>query len=138
MEDADKNLAEKYVIVVEDDDTLCAALRQKLSKEKFSFFIAHDGESGIEKMQEKKPDLILLDILLPGMDGYEVLKKLKSDPNLADIPVIVFSNFGQKNDIENAKQLGAVDYFVKATSDLDDIISKVKNVLQAKATDVTS
>ncbi len=138
MKDVDKNLAEKYVLVIEDDDFLGDLLRLKLSKEKFSFFIAKDGESGIEKVKEKKPDLILLDILLPGMDGYEVLKELKSDPNFADIPVIILSNFGQKNDIENAKQLGAVDFFVKATSDLDDVISRVKNVLQVKATDVTS
>ncbi len=130
MEDVDKNLAEKYVLVIEDDIFLCNLLEQRFNKEKFSFFIAKDGEIGIEKVKEKKPDLVLLDVLLPGIDGYEVLKRIKVDPDLADIPVIILSNFGQKNDIEKAKQLGAMKFLVKATSDLDDIIKNIKNVLQ--------
>ncbi len=130
MEDMDKNLEEKYVLVVEDDEFLTDLLKQKFSKEEFSFFVARDGESGIRKAQERKPDLILLDILLPGMNGYEVLKNLKSDPSLANIPVIILSNFGQRNDIEKARQLGAMKFLVKATSDLDDIVTNIKNVIQ--------
>ncbi len=132
MEIVDKNLEGKYIIIVEDDVFLGDLLQQKLIKEKCLVFLAKDGETGVEKIQEKKPDLVLLDILLPGIDGYEVLRKIKADPKLADIPVIIFSNFGQRTDIEKAEQLGAIDFIVKATSSLDDIVSRVKSVLLDK------
>jgi len=87
---------------------------------------AIDGEEGLKRIREDKPDLILLDLILPGVDGFEVLSKLKEDPTLASIPVIILSNLGQREDIEKGLKLGAIDYLVKAHFTPNEIVDKVK------------
>ena len=91
---------------------------------------AVDGEEGIKKIKEEKPDLILLDLILPGIDGFEVLSKKKEDPALASIPVIILSNLGQKDDVEKGLKMGAVDYLIKAHFTPGEIIDKIKAVLK--------
>lgn len=120
------------ILIVEDDKFLRELLQSKLSKEEdFTVVVAEDGEKGLKKAQEEGPDLVLLDLILPGMDGFEVLKKIKENPAIADTKVIVLSNLGQKEDVERAINLGATDYMVKAHFTLDEIIEKARKVLQS-------
>lgn len=122
--------SKKIILIVEDDKFLRDLISQKLLKEGYEVSTAVNGEEGIKKTKEKKPDLILLDLILPGIDGFEVLRRIKEDPVLAKIPVIVLSNLGQKEDIEKGLQLGAVDYLIKAHFTPSEIIEKIKNFLK--------
>lgn len=120
------------VLIVEDDKFLSELISTKLDKEGFNIALAGDGETGIKKAEEFKPEIILLDIMLPGMDGFEVLEKLKSstDAQLKNTPVIILSNFGQESKVERGLQLGAVDYLVKANFTTGEIVAKIKEVLK--------
>lgn len=120
------------VLIVEDDKFLSELISTKLDKEGFAIALAGDGEAGLKKAEEFKPEIILLDIMLPGMDGFEVLEKLKShsDEQMKKIPVIILSNFGQESKVERGLQLGAVDYLVKANFTTGEIVAKIKEVLK--------
>ncbi|HDQ16845.1 MAG TPA: response regulator [Candidatus Vogelbacteria bacterium] len=120
----------KIVLIVEDDEFLRSLTAKRLEKESLEVMIAVDGENAMKVLSENKPDIILLDLLLPGLNGFEVLEKIKKDDSLKDIPVVVFSNLGQKEDLEKAKNLGANDYLIKANFTLDDVIAKIKNYLK--------
>ncbi len=122
----------KKILIVEDDKFLRDLITQKLWKEGFDVVEAVDGEHGLKKVKEVKPDLILLDLILPGIDGFAVLAETKKDPGLALIPVIILSNLGQRDDIEKGLKLGAVDYLIKAHFTPGEIIEKVKKVLEEK------
>lgn len=118
----------KNILIIEDDDFFRELLRKKLSSKDFNIFEAIDGERGIAAMKEKKPDLVLLDLLLPNVDGFEVLAKVKSDSDISSIPIIVLSNLGQQEDIEKALKLGASDYLIKSQFDINQIVDKVKGI----------
>jgi len=120
----------KKILVVEDDKFLRELITQKLLKEGYDISEAVDGEKGIESVQKEKPDLVLLDLILPGIDGFEVLSRVKSDPILAKIPVIILSNLGQKDDIERGLKIGAADYLIKAHFTPAEIIEKVNKILK--------
>jgi len=120
----------KTILIIEDDKFLRELIVQKLIKEGFEISEAVDGEEGMKKVKEEKPDLVLLDLILPGIDGFEVLARMKEDPVLAAIPVIILSNLGQKEDVERGLKLGAVDYLIKAHFTPGEIIEKVKNALK--------
>ena len=120
----------KVILVIEDDKFLRELITQKLIKEGYEISEAIDGEEGIKKIKEEKPDLVLLDLILPGIDGFEVLSKMKEDLALAQIPVIILSNLGQKEDVERGLKLGAVDYLIKAHFTPGEIIEKIKNALK--------
>lgn len=123
-------LSERKILAVEDDVFLSNLLSQKLSESGGTLFNAERGEEALRIAQEKNPDVILLDILLPGMDGFEVLKRLKMDEKTKDIPVIILSNLGQKQDIEKGEELGAELFLTKATFTLDEILEKIESVLR--------
>lgn len=118
------------IVVVEDDKFLRDLMSQKLGDTPHEIYTAADGEEGMEKIREQKPDLILLDLILPGVNGFEVLEQLKQEEELSQIPVVVLSNLGQENDIEKAKRLGAEDYMVKAHFTLEEIISKIEKYVK--------
>lgn len=118
------------VLVVEDDRFLRELITRKLTKEGYETHQAIDGEDGIKKIKEVKPDLVLLDLILPGIDGFEVLAKKKQDPEISEIPVIILSNLGQKDEVEKGLNLGAVDYLIKAHFTPGEIIEKIKNILK--------
>lgn len=120
----------KKVLIVEDDEFLRSLTAKRLEKDGYEVAIAVDGESANGIAVENKPDLILLDLLLPGVDGFEVLKKLREDEVTKNTPVIVFSNLGQREDIEKAKGLGANDFLIKANFTLDDVIEKINTILK--------
>jgi len=120
----------KKILIIEDDKFLRELIGQKLLKEGYDIVEAVDGEKGIKSIKDEKPDLVLLDLILPGMDGFEVLTKIKEDAGIAQIPVIILSNLGQKDDIEKGLKMGAVDYLIKAHFTPGEIIDKIKVVLE--------
>lgn len=120
----------KKILVVEDDKFLRELIVQKLIKEEYDVSQAIDGEEGVKKIKAEKPDLILLDLILPGIDGFEVLAKIKEDSTLSAIPVIVLSNLGQQEDVERGLRLGAVDYLIKAHFTPGEIIERIRSVLK--------
>ncbi len=121
---------EKKILIVEDDKFLRELIVRKLSNEGYEVVEAVDGEQGVQKIKETKPDLVLLDLILPGIDGFEVLAQKKEDPFVASIPVIVLSNLGQKEDVDRGLGLGATDYLIKAHFTPGEIIEKVRNIIK--------
>lgn len=122
---------EKFVMVVEDDSFYSKIYKTKLAKENIHAEIAMNGNEAIKLARVHKPALILLDLIMPGKNGFETLVTLKSDPLLKDIKVIVLSNLSQAEDIKRALSLGAEEYLVKANISLQEIIDKVKSNLLA-------
>lgn len=120
----------KILLIIEDDEVLLRALYLKFMNAGYRLSSATDGETGLQIAQRIKPDLILLDLILPKMDGFKVLEALKSDPALKEIPVIVLSNLGDASDVDRANSLGAEDYFVKANTKLEDLQKKVESYLK--------
>ncbi|MBU4023064.1 response regulator [Patescibacteria group bacterium] len=123
---------EENILIIEDDKFLRELISKKLISQGFKIDEAIDGEEGLKKLQEIKPDLILLDLILPGLDGFEVLQRIKDDPGIASIPVLILSNLGQKDEIEKGLRLGAVDFLVKAHFTPEEIVQKIKQVLEKK------
>jgi DNA-binding response OmpR family regulator len=121
---------EKKILIIEDDNVLQKALQEFLTSEGFETISALDGEEGVKKTKESKPDLVLLDIILPKKDGYEVLKEIKSDPETKAIPAILLTNLGSLNDVEKALELGATTYLIKADYKLEEVVGKIKEVLK--------
>ncbi len=121
----------KKIFIVEDDEFLRSLNAKKLEDEGYEVAVAIDGPSAITAIPENAPDLIFLDLLLPGgKDGFDVLAAIKADEKTKNIPVIVFSNLGQKEDIKRARDLGAEDFLVKANFTLDDVVVKIKEALK--------
>ena len=120
------------VLIVEDDEFLRVLTAKRLEKEGFKVAVAVDGESALAVAADTNPDLILLDLLLPGVNGFEVLGQLKKHDKLKAVPVVVFSNLGQKEDIEKAEKLGAADFLIKANFTLDDVVAKINERLGKK------
>lgn len=118
-----------FVLVIEDDKFLRELLVRKLSGEGFEVKNAIDAEIAFAVLAERTPDIILLDLILPGVDGFEILTRIKANPKIANIPVIILSNLGQKDDLEKAMALGAKDFMVKANFTLDEIVAKVHSVV---------
>lgn len=117
------------ILVVEDDKFLREMISRKLEKEGYEVYQAIDGEKGEEKIKEVKPDIVLLDLILPGIDGFEVLERVKKDPEVAEIPVIILSNLGQKSEVERGLNLGAVDFLIKAHFTPAEIVRKIKEII---------
>ena len=120
------------VLVVEDEEILLTALREELTTCGYDVEGAGDGVEGLEKAKSFKPALILLDLLMPKMDGMEMLQKLKADSLLRDIPVVILTNLSDYERISEALALGAMDYLVKANYKLEDLLDKVKTVMARK------
>lgn len=119
----------KTILIAEDDKFLISVYRLKFAKAGFNVLVAEDGEQTMQALSKQKPDLVLLDLIMPVKDGFEVLKEIKTDPNLKDIPVVVASNLGQGEDIKRAKLLGATDYFIKANVHLPDLVAMITKMV---------
>ncbi|MDR3643194.1 MAG: response regulator [Candidatus Doudnabacteria bacterium] len=117
------------ILAAEDDKLISGSLCDALKSAGYEPTPAYDGEEAVAKAKEIKPDLILLDIMMPKLDGISVLWELKADPNTAKIPVIVLTNIGDVETISKIVEAGAVDYLLKSDQSVDDIIQKVKDVL---------
>jgi DNA-binding response OmpR family regulator len=126
-------MAEKkkiQLLLVEDDTFLSNIYKTKFEMEGFEVITAMDGETGLALAKSKKPAIILLDILLPKMDGFTVLKELKNDNAVKNIPVILLTNLGQKDDVNKGLELGAVDYLIKAHFKPSETVEKVRKVIK--------
>ena len=120
-------VSKKRVLVAEDDPSLSQILSSRLTRAGVEVVKAKDGEEALRVIRETKPDLVLLDLILPGKyDGFEVLQKMREDPTLDSRSVVIISNLGQESDMERVKQLGAVEYFVKAKTSIDDLVNRIK------------
>lgn len=119
----------KKVLIIEDDKFLRELLGKKLSNLEYNAILAVDGEEGLEKIKSEKPDIVLLDLILPGINGFEVLEKTKKDPTVNQIPIIILSNLGQSEDIEKGLKLGAKDFLVKAHFTPQEIVNKLQSIL---------
>lgn len=117
------------VIIAEDDKFLLKAYQVKLSKSGFEVRYATDGAEVLEILKTFKPDLIVLDLIMPKHDGFYVLEQLKNDPISSKIPVLVTSNLGQKEDIDRAKALGAHEYIIKSDLSLNDLVNKISSII---------
>ena len=115
----------KKIIIVEDEEILRNLLHKKLLAEGYSVDVAENGEVGLQKIRENRPDLILLDIIMPKMGGFEMLEEMQKDESIFGIPVIVVSNSGQPVEIDRAQKLGARDWLVKTEFDPQEVIDKV-------------
>ncbi len=117
------------ILVVEDDNFLREMVCRKLKKEGYEVVSTMDGEEGIEKIKEEKPDLVLLDLILPGINGYKVLEEVKAEPEVKETPVIILSNLGQNDEINKGLNLGATDFLIKAHFTPPDVIDKIKEII---------
>jgi len=114
--------------MIEDDTTLANNLSAVIRQGGFEVFVSNDGETGFRQAQEKRPDLILMDLVLPKKHGFKIMEDLQKSPELATIPVIVLTNLETPHDVERALSLGAKAYLVKANYSLNEILKKVKEV----------
>jgi CheY-like chemotaxis protein len=119
----------KKILLVEDEEIMISLLQRKLTMEGYEVSVTRDGEEGLKAMREVKPDLILLDIIMPKMGGFEVMTEMQKDKTLAKIPVIVISNSGQPVEIDRAQKLGAKDWLIKIEFDPQEVVEKVKKLI---------
>ncbi len=120
----------KKILIIEDDEHIARVYSMKFAKEGYDTILAIDGEEGVEKIITEKPDLIVLDMMLPKKDGFFVLEEVKKNPALANVRILIISNLGQKTDQDRALALGANEYLVKVESSMQEVIDKVKSYLQ--------
>lgn len=121
--------SKKIVFVIEDDTFLVQAYQIKLKKEGIEVWVATDGEEALKFLKKDPPNLILLDIMLPKINGFSVLEEIKKNEKWKNTPVIILSNLGQQQDIEKGKSLGVNDYIVKANARINEVVEKIKKYL---------
>lgn len=120
----------KSILLVEDDPFVIDIYTKKLKEAGFSIEAAQDGQEALKKIKEKKPDLLILDIVLPNIEGWELLREIKTDSKLKDLKVVVLSNLGQKNEVEKGIKLGAIKYFIKAHYTPTQVAKEIKKILK--------
>ena len=120
------------ILLVEDDEMLHNMYTQKFKNKKYEVVSAFNGAEGVKMAEAETPDLILLDIIMPKMDGFVALKKIRKSKNIGETPVIILTNLGQEEDIKKGKELGADDYFIKANHTPAEVVEKVEAVLKKK------
>jgi DNA-binding response OmpR family regulator len=124
------------ILIVEDEEILLTALSEELKQEGFDVVGAKDGIEGVEKAASERPDLILLDLVMPRLDGIGALKQIKENPAINTIPVVILTNLSDYDKVSDALTLGAMDYLVKANYRLEELVSKIKTILERKESGV--
>lgn len=117
---------QKQILLVEDDVFLVDIYTTKLKEAGFQVEVAENGEIALKKLEEEKPDVVLLDIVLPGLDGWEILRRMKANPKLKDVKVVILSNLSQKEEVEKGMSLGSVKYLVKANYTPSEVVEEIK------------
>ena len=120
----------KTILLVEDDPFVVDIYTTKLESAGFSIDVAEDGEDALRKLKEKKPDLMILDIVLPNIDGWELLKKIRTELGLEDLKVVVLSNLSQKEEVQKGLELGALKYFIKANFTPSEVVGEIIKILK--------
>jgi DNA-binding response OmpR family regulator len=115
----------KKILIIEDEEIMLDLLQRKLTNNGYKISVARNGEDGLRMVKEIKPDLVLLDIVMPKMSGMEVLEEMQKDKDLKEIPVIIISNSGQPVELDRAKVLGAKDWLIKTEFDPQEVVDKV-------------
>jgi DNA-binding response OmpR family regulator len=128
MEDVPSVPIVKKVMVIEDDKFLSSLIKNRLEKDGFTVFQAFDGEEATNFLRQNRPDLIVMDLVMPKVNGFEVLQTISITPQLEGVPVVILSNLAQDSDIEKARELGAKEYFVKVKISIDDLLKKIKDL----------
>lgn len=123
------DMDKKLVLIIEDDKFFQTLVSKKLVNEGFDVVAASESKEALKILEENKPSLIILDLILPLLSGFEILSIIKKDEKMKDIPVLILSNLGQKEEIERAMALGAVDFMVKVNFTPDEIVRKVKSII---------
>ena len=124
----------KKIVIVEDDRFLSLVLKGRLEKEGYNVIPAYDGEEGLALIKKELPSLVVLDLVMPKMTGFELLERLSTDPQISRIPVVVASNLGQESDIQKAKNLGVRDYYVKVQTSVDELVRMFKTIIDTGST----
>lgn len=119
----------KRILLIEDDTFLADIYTTKLKEAGFSVELISDGEAVLPRIKEEKPDLVILDIVLPHLDGWEILEQIKRTDGINDLKVVILSNLGQKNEVEKGLKLGAVKYLIKAHYTPSEIIEEIQKIL---------
>lgn len=120
------------ILIIEDDRYISKMYQLKLSLDGFDVQVADNGRIGVDKVKEFKPDIILTDILMPEMDGFEVIKMVKADEDSKTIPILIMSNLGQEDHIQKGLELGALGYIVKSQYTPSKVVDKIKEILAGK------
>ncbi len=120
------------ILLVEDDSFISGMYQTKLSMLGYKVRVCADGESGWAELKKERPDLLLLDIVLPKKDGFEILSDVRKDPELKDLTVILLTNLGQKPDVQKGLELGADDYIIKAHFTPTEVVEKIEKMLAKK------
>lgn len=120
----------KKILLVEDDPFLIDIYTTKIKEAGFSVEVAKDGKEGLRKIKEGAPDLVLLDIVLPGIDGWEFLEKVKKNKDIKGLKVVVLSNLGQKEEVKKGIKLGAKGYLVKAENTPSQVVEEIKKIFK--------
>lgn len=119
----------KKILLIEDDPFLSSLLKNRFSKEGLDVVYAKDGQEAITLLKDTQPSIILLDLILPKKSGFEVMEAIRQDPQLQHAPIVIISNLGQPEDMQKGQELGAVEYFVKAKTSIDDLVKNVMDFL---------
>ena len=119
----------KTILIIEDEEVLASFLKRKLLRRGYRSIVAADGKEGLEKIKEIRPDLVLLDVAMPKMDGFEVMEAKDRIEEIKDIPIIIISNSGQPVEISRAQKLGAKDWIIKTNFDPEEVVGKVEKIL---------
>jgi two-component system, OmpR family, alkaline phosphatase synthesis response regulator PhoP len=122
--------SKKKVLLVEDDNMISSMYKIKLETEGFAVLTAEDGVIALELIKKDRPDIIMLDIILPRLDGFSVLEEVRKDKDLKDLPVVLLTNLGTEEDKAKGKKMGATDYLVKADLTPGQISDKIKEILK--------
>ncbi len=120
----------KSILLVEDDPFLVDIYVTRLKEEEYEIRVAENGEKALKELKKKKPDLLLLDIVLPKMDGWQLLEKMTEDNKLKKVKVVILSNLGEKDEIKKGFDLGIVEYLVKANYTPTEVVEEVKKILK--------
>jgi len=121
------------ILVVEDDEDLLSLITKKLTVEGFKVMAAATGQQALDYLAKQKPALVLLDILLPDIDGLSILNEIATQPKTKDLPVIILSNLADQGSIEQASAIGQYEYLVKTKTDLNEVVKKIKEKLNIKS-----
>lgn len=132
IEPKKKKKKSELILIVEDDRFLRDLLIRKVKNEGYNIKSVITGDSALNKIKEFLPQLVLLDLVLPGMDGFEILEQVRKDPEVGNTPIIILSNRGDIEEVEKGLKLGADDYLIKAHFTPDEIIAKIKQVLDKR------
>lgn len=126
----ENDTTKRKILIVEDEPMLSSILKARFEKEGFEVTQAKDGVEALSLLKQNRYDLVLLDIILPKMSGFEVMESIKNDPNTNPTPIVIVSNLGQESDIQRGEMLGAIGYFIKARLSIEELVSKIKEFFE--------